>query len=157
MTTYEFDEFRPEELRHLNLALRAFPNVAYGLRAVVSVIGRLSFPVEAAAELREAIGASGVRYGDSAIPVEQLPQLMPDYYFPIESEEDFIAKVADACGRLREPAGQNMPAVVLREATAQRRGAPPDISDDRVLALADIRSGDEARPGSGGLAKRGRG
>jgi hypothetical protein len=156
VTFTEFEEFTPDELRYLNMALRAFPNVAHGLRAVVDVARRLRFPVEGAQALREAVDASGARHGGSEIPVEHLPTLMPEFYFPIESEEDFMAKVADACGRQREPDGPNMPAVVLMEAKAERRGDPPTISDKEILRLAGIRTDDPATPSVGGLAKRGR-
>jgi hypothetical protein len=151
VTLHEFEEFTPDDLRYLNLALRAFPGVAHGLRA-----RRLRFPVEGAQALREAVDASGARHGGSEIPVEHLPELMPEFYFPIESEEDFVAKVADACGRQREPDGPNLPTVVLMEAKAARRGDPPTITDDEIFRLAGIRTSDPATPSVGGLAKHGR-
>lgn len=148
----DFEEFTPEELKYLNLTLRCFPNVAYGLRAVVSVTTRLSFPVEGPDALREVIDAAGIRYGDSEIPVKDLPDLMPEYYFPIESEEDFVTKVADAAARQREPAGPNMPQAVLMEATAEKRGEPPDISDERFFKMIG-RVAKEPAPSVAGLAK----
>jgi len=157
VTSNEFEEFTPDDLRYLNMALRAFPGVAHGLRAVVDVASRLRFPVENARALRETIDRSGIRHGDSDIPVEHLPELMPEYYFPIESEEDFVAKVADACARQREPHGPNMPAVALMEAKAERRGDPPDLTDQQIFEIAGIRPDDRPSPSVGGLAKRGRG
>ncbi|MEO3926238.1 hypothetical protein ABGB07_20550 [Micromonosporaceae bacterium B7E4] len=158
MTPNDFEDFTPDDLRYLNLALRAFPGVAQGLRAVVDVASRLRFPVEEASALQAAIDSSGVRLGSQDIPVEHLPQLMPEFYFPIESEADFVAKVADACARQREPYGPNMPAVTLMEAKAERRGDPPQIDRKQILQLAGFRP-DEAQPASpsvGGLTKRGR-
>lgn len=148
----EFEEFTPEELKYLNLTLRRFPNVAHGLRAVVSVTARLSFPVEGPEALREVIAATGIRYGESEIPVESLPDLMPEYYFPIESEEDFVTKVADVAARQREPQGPNMPGVVLSEATASQRSDPPDISDDQFFEMIG-RAAKETAPSIAGLVK----
>ncbi|GIG92097.1 hypothetical protein [Plantactinospora endophytica] len=163
MPNDDFEDFTPDDLRYLNLALRAFPGVADGLRAVVDVAARLRFPVEGADALRAAIDSGGVRLGSQEIPVAQLPQLMPEFYFPIESEEDFVAKVADACARQREPYGPNMPAVTLMEATAERRGDPPRISEAEILRLAGFRPDEDGpaspgagSPGVGGLTKRGR-
>ena len=153
MSPPEFEDFTGDELDYLNMSLRAFPSVAYGLRAVVTVTSRLSFPVEGPDPLREVIAGAGVRFGDSEIPVEHLPELMPDYYYPIESPDDFVTKVADACARIREPNGANMPNAVLREATAELRGHPPDISDEEIFRMAGIR-GPESAPSAGGLARR---
>ncbi len=153
MTPDEFQDFTADDLKHLNLALRAFPNVAHGLRAVVDVAGRLSFPVEGPDTLREGVASTGVRYGDSDIPIDSLADLMPEYYFPIESEDDFVSKVSDAAQRQREGDGPNLPRAVLMEATAARRGDPPDISDERFFEMTGI-SRDDSGPAVSGLRRR---
>lgn len=150
---YEIEDFTPEDLPQLNLAMQAFPHVAYGLRALIAVTSRLSFPVSSPEDIARAIEQDYLRYGESEIPVAELPTLMPAYYFPIESPEDFLAKVADVCIRVREPAGRNL-ASTLMEATAPPPDeSPPDMSVDDVMRMGRVSEG-PAVPSAGGLRQR---
>lgn len=154
MSPDAFEEFTQDDLPMLNATMRAFPHVANGFRAVIGVSNALSFPVEGPDQLRNSIaGARYVRYGDSEIPVDDLPELMPPYYFPIESHEDFLSKVADVCARVREPQGVNMPTARLAEAAAVSRGrALPETTKEEILSLAGLREGKTA-PGVGGVRR----
>lgn len=147
-------DFTPDDLPLLNAAMRAFPHVGDGFRAMVEVGKRLEFPVEAPEALQGAIAEAGtVRYGDSEIPVDDLPALMPAYYFPVESVEDFFTKVSDITARVREPDGRNMAAARLREAVAPMRTDDVAVMDDdefrRRVDLAGL-----AVPGVGGIRRR---
>ena len=126
-------DFTPDDLPMLNTAMKAFPHVGDGLRTMVDLGNRLSFPVESPEQLQRAVGEAGtLRYADVDISLEDLPALMPAYYFPLESVEDFFAKVSDVTGRVREPDGRGMAVTRLREAVAQRRSEPPTITDDEI-------------------------
>jgi hypothetical protein len=147
------EDFTPDDLPYVNLAMRAFPHVAHGFRALVTVTSKLSFPVSGPDEIARAAGGHTLRYGDSDIPLDELPDLMPAYYFPIESAEDFLAKVADVCERVREPQGRNL-AATLMEAKAPDPGhSPPNIDVAEIIRVAGL---DEraATPSAGGLHRR---
>jgi hypothetical protein len=133
------DYFTAEDLPVLNAAMHAFPHVRDGFRAMVDVGTRMSFPVESPEALQRVIAEVGpVRYGDSEIPLDDLPALMPAYYFPVDSVDDFFAKVSDVTARVREPDGVNMPGARLREAVAPRRGEEPTITDDEIRQRFDL-------------------
>jgi len=147
-------EFTPDDLPLLNTVMRAFPHVADGFKSVIEVTRMLSFPVESPDQLSQAVGNVDLRYGDAVIPVGDLPTLMPAYYFPVESEEDFLAKIADVCARVRAPEGLNLAVSRLIEATAPSRGGtPPTISDDEIVSLARLRES-PAIPSVGGIRRR---
>jgi hypothetical protein len=150
-------EFTADDLPWLNRLMRGFPAVGHGFRAVISVGRAVSFPVETPEELAEAVRAGDYGYdGETAIPVDQLPTMMPAYYFPINDERDFVRKVADAAGRYNQPTGPGMPSVVLREATARHPGFdPPTTSIEEAIAMAGLRS-EAGGTGTGGVPNSGR-
>jgi hypothetical protein len=144
-------DFTHDDLPILNAVMRAFPQVEDGFRAMVELSSRLSFPVESPEVLYRAVAKVGsIRYGDSQLPIEALPTLMPAYYFPIESIEDFVSKVSDVTSRFREPDGPGLTAARLREAVAPRRAEEPTISDHEIRRQADVSDA----PGVGGIRKR---
>lgn len=149
-------EFTPDDLPMLNTAMRAFPHVGDGFRAMLEVGGRLEFPVESPEALQRAIAERGSpRYGDWEIPMDDLPALMPAYYFPVESVEDFFSKVSDVTARVREPEGRSMGAARLREAVAPPRARAeeaPTISDDEIRRKVDL--ADVPAPSIGGIRRR---
>jgi hypothetical protein len=149
-------EFTADDLPWLNLLMRGFPAVGHGFRATISVGRALSFPVESPEQLAEAVRAGDYGYdGETAIPVDQLPTMMPGYYFPINDERDFVRKVADAAGRQSQPTGPGMPAVVLREATAKHPGfEPPATSIEETIAMAGL-SREPGGTGAGGVPQPG--
>lgn len=148
------EDFTPDDLPYLNMAMRAFPHVAHGFRAVIVATSKLSFPVSGPDDLRAATGDGyQLRYGDSEIPVDDLPQLMPAYYFPIESAEDFLAKVADVCDRVREPEGRNIASTLMEATAASPDSLPPDIAIDEIIKMSGLEQG-TAVPSAGGLRQR---
>lgn len=93
------DEFQPEDLRLINLILPHYPDVVDVIRAVKHAVARVTYPVESFEELSEALG--GLTIAGGSFTLSEAQSLLPPYYFPIGSEEDLIAKVAD----LRAQAG----------------------------------------------------
>lgn len=154
MEAEEFQDFTPDELPDLNRLMRVFPHVAYGFRAVMAAMSRLSFPVQAPSDLSAATsGGYGLSYGASEIPIDDLPRLMPAYYFPIESEDDFLAKVGDVCARVREPEGRNITTRLMEATAPSRGGTPPELDDAQILEMAGLK-GRAAAPDAGGLRQR---
>lgn len=146
-------DFTPEDLPLLNAAMRVFPHIGIGFRAMLHIASRLSFPVESSEALQRVVAEIAKDgYTESLLPIDSLPLLMPVYYFPIESVEDFFAKVSDVTSRLREPEGPGMGAARLREANAPRRAEPPTISNEEVMRQADAVA--FTAPSVGGISKR---
>lgn len=146
-------DFTADDLPWLNLLMRGFPAVSHGFRAVIAVGQHLDFPVESTEQLAKAVDAGDYGYdGKTTIPVDQLPSMMPAYYFPITGEDDFIRKVADAAARHSAPDGPNMPSVTLREATAAAPDSkPPFESVEEVIKAARLRPR-EGATGLGGVS-----
>lgn len=151
----DFGDFTADDLPMLNVAMRAFPHVGDGFRAVVNVSSRLNFPVESTEELQKVISdIGGIRYADTDIPIEDLPTLMPAYYFPVESVEDFFAKVSDVATRVREPDGPGMATTRLIEAVAPLRkmaGEAPSIRVEEIRRRVGL--SDTATPSVGGIPR----
>jgi hypothetical protein len=93
------EPFQPEDLRLINLILPHYPDVVDVIRAVKQAAARVRYPVQNYEELVTALG--DVALAGSPLGRAEAQRLLPAYYFPISSEEDLIAKVAD----LRAQAG----------------------------------------------------
>ena len=93
------EEFQPEDLRLINLILPHYPEVVDVIRAVKQAVGRATYPIQNFEELSTALG--GLTIAGGSFTLSEAQALLPPYYFPIGSEEDLIAKVAD----LRAQAG----------------------------------------------------
>jgi hypothetical protein len=150
----DFDEFRRGDVKHLNATLRAFPEAAYAARALKLVSDRVGFPIESREQLRKGLaGERDVEFRGERLEVDETLELLPDYYFPIESPEDFLAKIADLRERAAQPDGRNV-AIKWAEPGAEPRGKrPPELSHEEVLRLSGWT--EHRGPGAGGLTQRG--
>jgi hypothetical protein len=127
------EPFQPEDLRLINLILPHYPDVVDVIRAVRQAVARVTYPIRDFDELATALG--GVTIAGGAFSVADAQRLLPPYYFPIGSEEDLIAKVAD----LRAQAGglAALPAVGDVTWITPTEG-PPENSRPPEVALADV-------------------
>jgi hypothetical protein len=87
------EPFQPEDVRLINLVLRHYPDVSDVIHAVKHAVSRVTYPVRTVDELADALG--GLTIAGGAFSLADAERLLPPYYFPIASEEDFVAKIAD--------------------------------------------------------------
>lgn len=147
------EEFGAGDLAHLNLAMRAFPQVAEAAKVLKLVSEKTGFPVENREALLKAIGGHEVPFGGQHVPAETAVDLLPNYYFPIESAEDFLSKMADFRKRIEHPYGEGL-TVRLRaaEAPAPEGLEAPRVTDEQLFRLSGFEP--SKGPGSGGLSSR---
>jgi hypothetical protein len=127
------DPFQPEDLRLINLILPHYPEVAEVIRAVKHAVTRVTYPIQSFEELAEALG--GVTIAGGSFSLAEAQRLLPPYYFPIGSEEDLIAKVAD----LRAQAGGLSALPPEGDVTwLEPTEAAPENSRPPQIGLADL-------------------
>jgi hypothetical protein len=139
------EPFQPEDLRLLNLILPLYPDVVDVIRAAKHAVARVKYPVQSFDELAAALG-DGVTLAGGSLGLAEARRLLPAYYFPISSEEDLIAKVAD----LRAQAGAVAALPVAGDVTwAPAIDKPPENSRPPQIAPADL----PMSLGAGGVKK----
>ena len=127
------EPFQAEDLRLINLILPHYPDVIDVIRAVKHAIARVTYPVQTFEELAAAIGSSTFAGGSFSLTEAQ--RLLPASYFPITSEEDLVAKVADlraqAASLAALPGEEDVTWIVPAEA-APAESRPPSVQPDQV-------------------------
>jgi hypothetical protein len=131
------EPFQPEDLRLINLVLLHYPDVSDVIRAVKHAVARVTYPVRTVDELADALG--GLTIAGGAFSLADAERLLPPYYFPIASEEDLVAKVADlreqAAGLSAISTEDDVTWIVPIEA-APENSHPPAVSPQDVPSSA---------------------
>jgi hypothetical protein len=131
------ESFLPDDLRLINLVLPHYPDVLDVLRAVKNAVARVTYPVRTVDELANALG--GLTIAGGAFSLADAERLLPPYYFPITSEEDLVAKVADlraqAASLVALPPEDDVTWIAPVEA-APEHSQPPAISPEQVSSVA---------------------
>jgi hypothetical protein len=151
-----------QDLRLIKRVLQLYPEVEELILTVKKVASSTKYPIQSFSELAEALGGeeSVVNFRNQPMSLKEVRALIPVYYFPIGSEEDLIAKIADLQARgLRrgygEP-GQEVQDIstagALRAAVAKKPEGltPPNISMEHILERAGFHQ--QPGPGIGGFA-----
>ena len=127
------EPFQAEDLRVINLVLPHYPDVTDVIRAVKHAIARVTYPVQTFEELAAAIGTLTIAGGSFSLSEAQ--RLLPPYYFPITSEEDLVAKVADlraqAASLTTLPGEEDVTWIAPTE-SAPPNSRPPAVTPDQV-------------------------
>jgi hypothetical protein len=86
------------------------------------VTKRTRYSIDSFAQLSHALGGSGAHLtlGDDRYALEQIAAFIPNYYFPIASEEDFLAKAATLLAQYTH-------APILEEPPGERVDVPIDL------------------------------
>lgn len=145
-------DFGPEDLQHINVVLRAFPHAAQSVRMLRRIESTTGFPIKDREALLQAVGDEDVDFGTAKVPAHAAVELLPNYYFPIESPDDFLTKVADLRRQIEHPFGENV-SVHLRAAEAKAPDHdPPGLSEKEIHKISGFQPG--KGPGSGAISQR---
>ena len=132
-----YEPFQPEDLRLINLVLLHYPDVSDVIRALKHAVTRVTYPVRTFDELADALG--GITIAGGAFSIADAEQLLPSYYFPIASEEDLVAKVADLSSQaagLSALSTENDVTWVAPIEDAPENSHPPAVSPSDVPSIA---------------------
>jgi hypothetical protein len=153
MSRPEFEEFKADDLESLNLALRTSPHVAQAARVLKKISETVGYPIADKESLQKALGDEPVPFGEVTIPAETAVDLLPNYYFPIESAEDLTSKMADFRRRIDFPSGENLAIQWAAPANELPKGEkPPNLSDSEIFERSGWKPGQG--PQIGGLGRR---
>ncbi|MBF2063175.1 MAG: hypothetical protein IGS39_01890 [Calothrix sp. C42_A2020_038] len=92
-----FQEFLPEDLPLLNRVLQLYPDITEVIKIVQLISPKVNYPIQNFEEIANALDSEEVTisFEDQSFNLIDIGQFLPDYYFPIGSEDDLIAKIAD--------------------------------------------------------------
>src|SRR5947208_3027714 len=98
------------------------------VRLARNVGGKTTYPITSANQLANALGGSNatVRIGSKDRQVAEVQQI-PAAYFPIESEEDFIAKITNVLLRSGEPLEDKLTWGTASGTPPSSAGSPPNV------------------------------
>lgn len=89
--------FGPGDLDRINRVLLHYPEVADVIRILQVVSAKTTYPIQSFDHLIEACGGDDatITVQGREVRLAELQPAIPAYYFPIGSEDDLIAKIAD--------------------------------------------------------------
>jgi hypothetical protein len=140
--------FVPEDLPLINKVLQLYPDIIEVIKIVQLISPKVTYPIQNFEEIANALGSEEVTMslGDQSFNLVDIGQFLPNYYFPIGSEDDLIAKIADIRAQLFSSvqvseetdtvAGLNL----LRgevHATPPEGTEPPNISMEEIRAIVE--------------------
>jgi hypothetical protein len=121
-------KFKPEEVEKLKSILTRHPegesvlNALSDMMALQDLANDIKFPVNSFRELMQQLGPEKtVDMAGTKMKVEDMKRLIPAYYFPMNSEEDFLDKAAE---------------LMKRQPGLQMEGAKPETGKLMPIELA---------------------
>jgi hypothetical protein len=153
-----FEPIKSEDLALVNRLLQAHPDLQDTISVVKQVNAKAKYPITSFEELATAMGGDSatVTFRGRTLTMSEARTLIPAYYFPIASESDLTAKMADLAKALPPSAGQTIvtapieSAIKLIAATA----AKPTVTYARVNVEAIMKlASPSSTPSIGGLPK----
>ncbi len=102
-------------------------------RVAKGVSRKAQYPISNADDLAQALGGrdANVNFAGKSHKAAEVEQI-PDEYFPIESEEDFVAKMASLAARSGNEL-EGMPRGKQLDARPAEAGDPPRIPPEEML------------------------
>lgn len=88
-----------DDIDVVNRVLRHYPAVAEVMNVVQALSRGAAYPIQAAEDLIERADIGEVVFRGRAYGKDDLLAIIPGHYFPIVSEDDLIAKIADLAAR----------------------------------------------------------
>lgn len=150
------DKIKPEDIKLLRLILRHYPEVDEVFRVLRLVLSGANFPIKSAVDVEQALGGEDEQFTfhGRLFPVRLVREMVPAYYFPIASEDDLVAKVADL--RARQPIQPELyvegAAVTPLTVGGSGPDIPPFVSSEEIARV--LSSGGTAQFGVVPLPKR---
>ena len=95
-----YQPYGPQDLDLINQVLQQHPEVDEVIRALKTISSKGKYPIQSFDDLAASLGGpkDSVTFRGQSLTVEQLRSLIPSYYFPINSQQDLIAKIGDVRG-----------------------------------------------------------
>ena len=152
-----FEPLTAADLPLVNRLLQSQPDLQDTISVVKQVNAKAKYPIASFDDLAKALGGDDatVTFRGRTITMAEARTLIPAYYFPIASESDLTAKMADLSKALPSPAppAATPPlesAIKLMAASAVKpTAAYTPINVDEILKAA----GESEKPGAGGLTR----
>jgi hypothetical protein len=154
-----FEPLKAEDIALVNRLLPTHPDLHDTISIVKQVNAKAKYPIASFDDLAHALGGEDgtFTFRGRTMSMAEARGIIPAYYFPIGSEADLTAKIADlgkalpplasattvANGTL-ESAIKLMPATAVKPPTENA----PQVAHEEVLKIAGF---GKQRPGTGGL------
>lgn len=152
-----FEPLKAEDLPLLNRLVQAHPDLNDTISIIKNVNTKAKYPIASFDDLANALGGenASITFRGRTVTMAEARSIIPAYYFPIASEADLTAKMADL-GKALPPltsttATQGTLEAAIRFMQASAVKPPhdhPQISDQEVLRISGF---GKQRPGTGGL------
>jgi hypothetical protein len=154
-----FEPLKAEDIALVNRLIQAHPDLQDTISIVKMVNAKAKYPITSFDELEKALGGEqgSITFRGRSVTMAEARSIIPAYYFPIASEADLTAKMADM-GKALPPLTatvsptQGLEAVIrLLAPSAVKPSHPvPEISNEEVLRLSGF---GKQKPGIGGLGE----
>jgi len=152
-----FEPLKAEDIGLVNRLLQSHPDLQDTISIVKQVNVKAKYPIASFDDLANALGGenASITFRGRTITMAEARSIIPAYYFPIASEADLTAKMADLAKSLPPitavaPAqGTLESAIRLMNASAVKpTRVIPQISEEEVLKISGF---GKQKPGTGGL------
>ncbi len=156
-----FEPLKTEDLSLVNRLIQVHPDLQDTIAVVKQVNAKGKYPIESFDELAKTMGGdhASITFRGRTLTMADARNVIPAYYFPIQSEADLLAKMADlskgmppATAPLKTPPLEH--SLKLMEATAVKHAnlsPPPDMNIEEIFKVASFA---KQTPGVGGFAKK---
>jgi hypothetical protein len=153
-----FEPLKSEDLALVNRLIQSHPDLQDTISVVKQVNAKAKYPITSFDELATALGGENgtVTFRGRTLTMAEARTLIPVYYFPIASESDLTAKMADLAKAL-PPSAASMAVATPIEAGIKMvaaSAAKPSIAYESVSVEAIMKvAGASQTPSTGGLTR----
>ncbi|TCK75050.1 hypothetical protein [Acidipila rosea] len=152
-----FEPLKNEDLALVNRLMQAHPDLQDTIAVVKQVNAKGKYPIDNFDELAKTMGGehASITFRGRTLTMADARNVIPAYYFPIHSEADLLAKMADlsksmppATAALKTPPLEH--SIKLMEATAVKPEhiSPPHMNVEEIFKTASF---GKQTPGVGGV------
>jgi hypothetical protein len=154
-----FEPLKAEDLALVNRLLQAHPDLHDTIAIVKQVSAKVKYPITSFDDLEKSLGGpdATVTFRGRTVTMAEARAVVPAYYFPIGSETDLTAKMADLGKALPPPAATAArtdaleSAIKLMAPSAIRPNAAiPTIAHEEILRRSGF---GKQRPAVGGFSE----
>ena len=154
-----FEPLKNEDLPLVNRLIQVHPDLQDTIAVVKQVNAKSKYPIENFDALAKAMGGeqASITFRGRTLTMADARNVIPSYYFPIQSEADLMAKMADlskglppASAALKTPPIES--SIKLMEASAIKPAnlSAPQMDTEEILKVASF---GKQTPGVGGFSK----
>jgi hypothetical protein len=143
--SFMFQGFLPEDLPLINRVLQLYPDVTEVIKIVQLISPKVSYPIQSFDEIVNALGSEEITIslGDQSFNLMDIGQFLPGYYFPIGSEDDLIAKIADIRTQVFssvQASQETETSTGLNLLRGESQASPPEGTEPPNISMEEIRT-----------------